>query len=269
LFRLSENTLRLNTSRARIDPTLDFRIGGHALDYSNTPLTHGSIGLTIRGYGFRQETGIVIFLDALGIKEIWRRFPAITVIKMWNSVNSFFKSSLDRNQPYFNAEPFFRTLSDTIIITIPCQLNADIIEKTFDLLLQPFIQSVKTQMFLRGIVSYGTYYLSEKLIIGPALDDAAYHHDKLNWIGVSISPTVSQNVSGLNNIIGNNFVCYNNIPHKHFNYSGLVLNWPIKDTDKGCYSILQSESMKFVGSVKQKYDNALIFYNNIDLRSYD
>lgn len=239
-------------------------IGGQGSDHSNTPLTLGDIGLTIRGYGFRQENGIVIFLDALGIKGIWRRFPAITVIKMWNSVNGFFKSSLDTNKQSFNAVPFFRAISDTIIITIHCtNLNTTLVEKTFDLLLQPFIQAIKTRMFLRGIVSYGTYYLSEKLIIGPALDDAAYYHDKLNWVGVSISPTISQTVIGINNIIGSIFVCYNNIPCKKFTYGGLVLNWPANDSDKGCYSILQDESMIFEGSIKEKYDNALIFYNDI------
>jgi hypothetical protein len=49
-------------------------------------------------------------------------------------------------------------------------------------------------MLLRGTISYGTYYLSNRLIIGDALDDAAYNHDKLNWIGVSLSPSLSKEV---------------------------------------------------------------------------
>lgn len=39
-------------------------------------------------------------------------------------------------------------------------------------------------MLLRGTISYGAYYLSNELIIGEALDDAAYNHDILKWIGV-------------------------------------------------------------------------------------
>jgi hypothetical protein len=35
----------------------------------------------------------------------------------------------------------------------------------FDILLQPFIRSIKFQMLLRGVISYGTYYLSNRLII--------------------------------------------------------------------------------------------------------
>jgi hypothetical protein len=41
-------------------------------------------------------------------------------------------------------------------------------------------------MLLRGTISYGAYYLSNELIIGEALDDAAYNHDILKWIGVGV-----------------------------------------------------------------------------------
>jgi hypothetical protein len=84
-----------------------------------------------------------------------------------------------------NAGYFFRVLSDTIIITIPSELNLSIINRTFDLLLEPFIESIKIRMLLRGIVSHGRYYLSQQLIIGPAVDDAASHHTKLDWIGIA------------------------------------------------------------------------------------
>lgn len=88
-----------------------------------------------------------------------------------------------------NSGNFFRVLSDTIIMTIPCELDYCIIDKTFDLLLGPFIQSsMKLGMLLRGTISHGSYYLSDQLVIGEALDDAAYNHDKLKWIGVSVSP---------------------------------------------------------------------------------
>ena len=47
-------------------------------------------------------------------------------------------------------------------------------------------------MLFRGVISYGKYYLSNRLIIGGALDDAAHNHDKLDWIGVSVSPSLSR-----------------------------------------------------------------------------
>jgi hypothetical protein len=121
-----------------------------------------------------------------------------------------------------------RTLSDTIIITIASKPSYPIISKTFDLLLRPFIESMKTRMLLRGIVSYGRYYISERLIIGPAIDDEAYHHDKLNWIGISLSPTLS---IGEENITGDGIVYYENIPHKDWPYGSFVLNWPNSDSE--------------------------------------
>ncbi len=53
------------------------------------------IGLTIRDHGLHQEYGIVIFLDALGIKGIWKRNKPIDVVRMWGTVGAFFKRSLD------------------------------------------------------------------------------------------------------------------------------------------------------------------------------
>ncbi|MFZ0510517.1 MAG: hypothetical protein WAM14_02825 [Candidatus Nitrosopolaris sp.] len=44
------------------------------------------------------------------------------------------------------------------------------------------IQSIKTRMLLRGIVSQGPYYLSQQLILRPAVDDAASHLTNLDWI---------------------------------------------------------------------------------------
>jgi hypothetical protein len=49
-------------------------------------------------------------------------------------------------------------------------------------------------MLLRGTISYGKYHISNRLIIGQALDDAAYNHDKLNWIGISLSPSLSSEI---------------------------------------------------------------------------
>jgi hypothetical protein len=77
-------------------------------------------------------------------------------------------------------------------------------------------------MLLRGTISCGTYYLSRRLIIGPALDDATYHHDKLDCIGISLSPTQSRSV---NNIASHSVIYYNDIPQKDSHYNGLVLNF--------------------------------------------
>jgi hypothetical protein len=161
-----------------------------------------------------------------------------------------------------NSAYYFRVLSDTIIIAIPTTLNYSIINWTFDLLLRPFIQSIKMRMLLRGTISYGSYYISNHLIIGEALDDAAYYNNKLNWIGVSLSPTFPKTIN-INNINTNSAILYHSVPLKRTHYIGLVLNWPVFDHNEECYSILQYEkSINVDPSAKQKYDNTFNFYNS-------
>jgi hypothetical protein len=116
-------------------------------------------------------------------------------------------------------------------------------------------------MLLRGTISYGTYYLSERLVIGEALDDAAYHHDKFNWIGIALSPSLSRN-NGINTLVGSSFTYYPSIPHKNTPYGSLVLNWPNFDVDRECYSILESESRN--GKDLKKYENTFVFYKRIN-----
>ena len=116
-------------------------------------------------------------------------------------------------------------------------------------------------MLLRGVIAYGIYYLSERLVIGEALDDAAYHHNKRDWIGIALFPTPSRN-SGTNTLVGSSFTYYPSIPRKDTPYGGLVLNWPNFDADRGCYSILQSESKN--SKDPKKYENTFVFYRRIN-----
>jgi hypothetical protein len=74
----------------------------------------------------------------------------IQICRKWRNVIGSFNKVL---QGYLNAGYFFRILSDTIIITIPAELNQSTINRTFDLLIKPFIDSIKTGLLLRGIVS--------------------------------------------------------------------------------------------------------------------
>jgi len=105
-------------------------------------------------------------------------------------------------------------LSDTIVIAIPASLSYGLIGQVFDLLLGPFIDSIKVQVLLRGAISYGTYYLSRRLIIGSAIADAAACHDKMDWIGVSLTPSLTSKVYDINKIGTDSAIYYTPIPHK-------------------------------------------------------
>lgn len=260
---MSKNTIRVDPSNTRLNSGYsNIPISGIGSDHSNTPLLDDGIELTTRDYNLHSKNGIVIFLDVLGMKEIQKRFSSlIEVVRNWNSVIRSFRDFIERYPP--NSGYYLRVLSDTIIITIPTTPNDSIVNWTFDLLLQPFIQSIKMRMLLRGSISYGPYYLSDRLIIGDAIDDAASCHNKLKWVGVSLSPTFSNTIN-TNNIDTNSAIWYNNIPLKGSCYSGLVLNWPIHDRNNECYSILQHErSINVDPGAEEKYDNTFKFYHNI------
>jgi hypothetical protein len=137
--------------------------------------------------------------------------------------------------------------------------------KALDLLLQPFVQSIEPRMLLRGIVSYGTYYLSERLIIGPAIDDAAEHHAKINWVGISVSPNLS---IAVNDFSSDGVIHYKKIPHKKSYYTGFVLNWPKVDSNRECHKILLEESKRADAASKIKYDNTFKFYHEVTHKSY-
>jgi hypothetical protein len=157
--------------------------------------------------------------------------------------------------------PYFRVLSDKIIITMPSHLSYGVVGQAFDLVLKPFIQSIKVRILLRGIISYGTYYLSERLIIGPAVDDAAHNYNQLNWIGVSLSPSLASRINNIEKVVTDSIIYYTSIPHKDIPYPGVVLNWPDYDSDRECYSILQSEGQSSPNHIK--YENTFVFYDSV------
>jgi hypothetical protein len=109
------------------------------------------IDFTDRAYNGHPKTAIVVFIDVLGIKGIWKRCKPIEIVNKWKKVIGSFRNVLEEGS--LSAGYFFRILSDTIIITIPAELNQSTINRTFDLLIQPFIDSIKTGLLLRGIVS--------------------------------------------------------------------------------------------------------------------
>lgn len=238
-------------------------IGGQLYDSSNTPLIHDGIGFTGRGDGLHQEQGVIIFIDALGMKRIWNtpHFDPRHVINRWDIVINSFQNSLDAHRQYLNTISYFRVLSDTMIIAIPANLSYGLIGQIFELLLGPFIDSLKVHMLLRGAISYGTYYLSRRLIIGPAIADAATCHDKMDWIGISLTPSLTSKIYDINKIGTKSAIYYTSIPHKDTPYSGLVLNWPDFDSKRECLSILQNEG--HLSPDVAKYQNTFIFYEAV------
>jgi hypothetical protein len=94
---LSVKSGRIATKKQTGIRGLDISIG--AFGHSNTPIIDDGIGWGVRGYDLHEEKGIVIFLDALGMKGIWKRFRPVEVTNKWNEVVKSFMQALKLNPP--------------------------------------------------------------------------------------------------------------------------------------------------------------------------
>jgi hypothetical protein len=62
---------------------------------SNTPIVFDGKRYRIRGADYENTYGLVVFLDALGIKESWKTKHPEKVLESWNKVYYVFYDELD------------------------------------------------------------------------------------------------------------------------------------------------------------------------------
>lgn len=233
------------------------RISNILDDHSNTPVVHDGIDPVLRDFPSHHETGFVIFIDALGVKGIWKRMDPNVVFNRWKNIINQFVDSLQQS-PLQQYGPHLTTISDTIIITCQCELRH--VDYLFGLLINPFIFSLESN-FLRGVISHGEYYLSTRLLIGPAIDEAAVAHNQIEMIGIFSTLELSNMLidRGFSNTTSN-CIRYPVIPTKRNRYDGFALNWPRHD-NSNLSQILGSEyNGAREGSIKTKYSNTMRFY---------
>ncbi|MHB1546835.1 MAG: hypothetical protein ACYCV8_09295, partial [bacterium] len=150
--------------------------------------------------------GVVVFLDALGTKTAWTsRDPKKFIDSYEKVLKSFYSSKklysnmaeeLKDDDYYDFPEIIMRSFSDTIILFLYFPINKRNmqIDRLFELrqigiiamiLNDPFYEAIKKGIYLRGVISIGEFYLSDKIIIGPAVEEAAEWYEKSDWIGIS------------------------------------------------------------------------------------
>ena len=227
-------------------------------DRSNAPVVvYDGTSPVMRDSHSHHQTGFVIFIDALGVKGIWERMDPNVVFNRWKNIMAQFANSLQQT-PLKQFKHYFTTISDTIIIT--CQCEPGYANYIFGLLIIPFIFSLESNFFLRGAISYGEYYLSTRLLIGPAIDEAAVAHSQIEMIGVFSTPELSNMLinSRFPNITSN-CIRYPVIPTKRNRYDGFALNWPRHD-NSNLFQILVDEcNGAREKPIKIKYSNTIRF----------
>ena len=141
------------------------------------------------------QTGIVAILDVLGVKGIWARESPEKIVKRWNDVIGNFinwKKYHNENKTSIGVAKLI-SFSDTIIITYVGggEKKLDLLKSMGSNLSIPFCAALLEGVFCRGVVSKGEFIQNEKMIIGPAIDEAMSWFERHDWIGVSLTPSAS------------------------------------------------------------------------------
>lgn len=225
-----------------------------------------------------KQYGIVIFLDILGIKGIWNRRSAAEVLRKWDYLISIYRNLSRQMLKEYSKSKItksqFIAFSDTIIMTIPNLPTERVLSGLSSTLVSLFSHASGERLFIRGVISFGTYYSSESMVIGPAIDEAYEHHKLLEWCGIAASPSLTRIIRKLEEKGKTDHgFCPYDIPTKNgLEKNGRTLFWTpfdlvtggkktvdaaikkelLKTKDESAVMKL-TNTMKFIEYIKQKY----------------
>ena len=135
---------------------------------------------------FETVDGVIVLLDALGIKGIWKRKDPAEVLGTWSLLQSEYAKGIESLRAKLRAygdlkETKFEAFSDTIMVSLPItkrEVGRDsgrnsswwTIMLIGEWLTDIFRVSTRHNFYFRGCLSAGTFYRSENMTIGPAVD---------------------------------------------------------------------------------------------------
>ena len=230
------------------------------------------------------DEGVVVFLDALGVKGIWARAEPEGVINSWQEVLRRLNESIKCSPKIGNVGNKSECLdynifafSDTVIITLKCKNDpAAHVPLVAKIVSEPFIYAMVKGIYFRGVIAIGKFYQSNTLVIGPAIDEAAEWYTQPEWMGVSTAPSASFGLSRLEDQkadVSKWFVKYD-IPSKSgVQKSEWALAWPRENIDDPLVGkhlskrglILDTFANKPISvAAVAKYKNTLAFFDYVE-----
>lgn len=207
------------------------------------------------------KEGIVVVLDALGMKRALNNSSAKDVFSSWrNVINEFsYEANVDKRNN-------FRVFSDTIIITVS-RTGTIAKELLFDsigrIISRNIVNGINNGIFLWGSLSYGQYFESTKLVLGDAINQASICHERTEWVGLSVYPGADYSL-GENGI----FVNYQ-IPYKSgldVPQYGFALDWTNERRVKDSVEVLENKMNSVEPKYSKYYSNTLNFYYELHSR---
>jgi len=176
-----------------------------------------------------EKYGVVILLDALGTKGVWKDNDTDDIIERWNTFTGIFKDLFTKFLKRYKCKVTFTAFSDTIIITV---VSPDIemsLPHIAAALGDPFIMGLVLGIYLRGCISVGKFFGTDTIVIGSAIDEAAQYYELPDWVGISASPSAHILLEKLKDRkiqYFDNLFCKYDIPLKNtIEYNGWALNW--------------------------------------------
>jgi hypothetical protein len=130
---------------------------------------------------YEMHRGAVTVLDVLGWRGIWERrndAPATLQSLIYELIKEARGTDTE-----------IKSISDTIVLFTREEDPAKALTLHARLCSKAVCSSIWKRIPLRGATSYGSYSFSENIMIGPAVDEAAYWHETTAWIGVMLTPS--------------------------------------------------------------------------------
>ena len=137
--------------------------------------------------------GIVVLLDFLGTKGMWKEDKSEKVIEKWITfIQSFENVITTKLKPF--GKTSFDAFSDTIIITVITKRIESALCKISNILSSFIIESMIIQRPLRGCISVGEIIKGKFLVLGNAIDEAEEYYELPQWVGISAAPSAHSEI---------------------------------------------------------------------------
>ncbi len=189
--------------------------------------------------------GVVVMLDALGMKGVWARREPSRIVDAWRGLVSRLEqatSAVAATNSSICGGYQVAAFSDTVILTLESTTAGEDLGKLIhlagDSILEPFLIGLFEGILLRGAMTAGVYYQTRSssdpgaeglLTIGPAIDEAAEWYDQGDWFGVTTVPSatyVLDEAHELRQPRSDSFVRYEIPLRSGQPLEGWTLDWP-------------------------------------------
>lgn len=216
---------------------------------------------------YEENYGVVIFLDALGMKGIWKNKDPKDTLEHWNWFVTKANEFLQQYGQETKIESSMYAFSDTAIITIKKTSVEKLILKAAEICAAIIEVEMLREIYFRGCISVGKFYEHKDgaIILGPAVDEAAQYYSLPNLIGVYTAPSAYSVIERLgdNKEVNRLYIKYD-IPLKDKIYkNGWMIKYNMRIT-KEDVTDLTNEAFKQMTNLREIAHYNLEHLDNVD-----